>query len=457
MRIIATRAVAQALHPGPSGHGAGSRVTSRTVTRVPTPRVSHDAAEALSGPMPASRPTPRALALALALAPALAACAPTVRTPLKQALPSVTGASSGVSAPCLGDPTRIDLGGVARGGVKADLDGDGIDDLALAVAGAGGGGAAVFFLHDGQGGLRESMKIPIPQTPTSIAAGDFNLDGIDDLAIGAAAPAALHVLLGRGRGEFIAGAIELKDVPAGLWTVDLDGNNAPDLLALDERGNAVQALLGDGHGEFKAGPRSGLPTRVTPAALTLADADRDGRLDLVALGESGRDAMLHFVRGDGKGGFGKVMQRRTVGRGPRAVLGAPLGGDEGHDLIALVDAAGEGGTTPVAAVLIGTGPLEYSAVGYFVPGPIGDATLDDLDLDGDADLIASAADGSALHVVPGDGRAGLGAAQSRRGGGFGSSVLVIGAGRRPLVLSFGPNSQHLHTFGLTRCAPAQTP
>lgn len=394
---------------------------------------------------------PRLVSCALALS-GLVACAPTIRTPLKQALPSVTGASAGTSAPCLGDPTRLDLGGPARGGVKADLDGDGVEDLALAVAGPGGG-AAVFFLHDAQGGLRQSMRVPIPQTPTSIAAGDFNADGLDDLAIGAADPAALHVLLGRGRGEFIAGAIELKDAPLELWSIDLDGNNTKDLLALDDRGRGVQALLGDGRGEFKPGPRSHLPTAVTPAALTLADANRDGILDLVALGEGHKDALLYFVRGDGKGGFTKLMQRRAVGRGPRAVLGAPIGGDDGHDLIALVDAAGEGGTTPVAAVLINTAPLEYSAVGYFAPGPAGDAVLEDLDLDGDPDLIVSAADGSALHIVPGDGRAGLGPAQSRRGSDLGTSVLVLGEGRRPIVLSFGPNSQHLHVFGLTRCAP----
>lgn len=422
------------------------------MTRAPkAPRdggVSDGPATAFGDLMSATRLASFALALS-----GLVACAPTIRTPLKQALPSVTGASVGASAPCLGDPTRLDLGGPARGGVKADLDGDGIDDLALAVAGPGGG-AAVFFLHDAQGGLRQSMRIPIPQTPTSIAAGDFNADGLDDLAIGAADPAALHVLLGRGRGEFIAGAIELKDAPLELWAIDLDANNTPDLLALDDRGHAVQALLGDGRGEFKPGPHSRLPTAVSPAAVTLADADRDGRLDLVALGEGHKEALLYLVRGDGKGGFHKVMQRRAIGRGPRAVLGAPLGGDEGHDLIALVDAAGEGGTTPVAAVLINTAPLEYSAVGYFAPGPAGDAVLDDLDLDGDLDLILGAADGGALHVVPGDGRAGLGPAQSRRAGGLGSSVLVLGSGRRPLVLSFGPNSQHLHAFGLTRCAAA---
>lgn len=398
-------------------------------------------------------PAPRLLSLA-ALSLGLVACAPTIRTPLKQALPSVTGATPSASGPCLSDPTRLDLGGPASGGTKADLDGDGIEDLALAVVGPGGG-AAVFFLHDGQGGLRQSMRVPIPQTPTAITAGDFNADGLHDLAIGAADPPALHVLLGRGRGEFIAGAIELRHAPAALWTTDLDRNGTPDLLALDQGGHAVQSLIGDGRGEFQVGPHSHLPTAALPSALTLVDADRDGTHDLAVLGDGRREAMLHFVRGDGRGGFGKLMQRRAVGRGARALLGAPIAGDDGHDLVALVDSAGEGGASPVAAVLVSTGPLQYSAVGYFAPGPIGDATLADVDLDGDADLVASAADGGALHVIPGDGRGGFDRAQSRAVAGLGTGVLVLGAGRRPIVLSFGPGSQHLHVFGLQRCPTGQ--
>lgn len=405
--------------------------------------------------MPAvSRAVSRALALA---ALALVACAPTIRTPLKQALPSVTGATAGTQAPCLGDPARFDLGGGASGGALADLDGDGDKDLALAVAGPGGG-AAVFFLVEGPGVLRQSMRVPVPQTPTAIAAGDFNGDGLDDLALGASDPPALHVLLGRGRGEFIAGATELRDAPLALWTADLDNNGAPDLLALDDRGHSVQALLGDGRGEFQLGPHSHLPTTTTAAGVTLADADRDGVLDLVALGDGRKEALLHLVRGDAHGGFNKEMQRRAIGRGARAVLAAPIGGDGGHDLVALVDAAGEGGTTPVAAVLIGAGPLDYTAVGYFAPGPVGDATLADLDLDGDPDLIASAADGAALHVVPGDGRAGFGPARTRRSDGLGTSVLALTADRSPpLVLTFGPASQHLHAFGLARCDGGKAP
>ncbi|MFY0540171.1 hypothetical protein [Nannocystis pusilla] len=139
-----------------------------------------------------------------------------------------------------------------------------------------------------------------------------------------------------------------------------------------------------------------------------------------------------------------------VGSGARALLGAPLAGDDGHDLLALVDSAGGGAGSPVAAVLINNGPRDYSAVGYFVPGPLGDATLADLDLDGDLDLVGTGADSSAVHVVPGDGRGGFGQAQSRRAAGLGASVVVLDAAR-PTVLSFGPGSQQLHAFPVTRC------
>ncbi|MCY1008857.1 VCBS repeat-containing protein [Nannocystis pusilla] len=249
----------------------------------------------------------RALGLSLLLCDLLA-CAPTIRTPLKQALPSVTGDTAVAAGPCLGEPARIDLGGPVVGGALADLDGNGVKDVALAVAGPGGG-AAVFLLHDGQGGLKQSMRVPIPQTPTAIAADDFNNDGLDDLAIGAADPPALHVLLARGRGEFIAGATPLRTAPAALWVAKLDGNDSVDLLALDQGGKAVRALLGDGHGEFLEGKRNGLPTAAQPAALTLVDADRDQILDLAVLGDSRREAAITLIRGDGHGSF----KRRSSG------------------------------------------------------------------------------------------------------------------------------------------------
>src|SRR5690606_791276 len=72
--------------------------------------VSPPGGPAFCGSMPAPRLVPRALGLLLMSG---LACAPTIRTPLKQALPSVTGDSTGPAGPCLGEPARLDLGGPA--------------------------------------------------------------------------------------------------------------------------------------------------------------------------------------------------------------------------------------------------------------------------------------------------------------------------------------------------------
>ena len=387
-------------------------------------------------------PLPLLAILALVAATA-SACVPVVRTPLKQALPSVLGAEA--AAPlCYGDPGVIDVGGAAVAGTIADIDGDGRADLALMTHGAGGH-AVTFAINDGRGGLGLTTGLKFPMTPSAIEAADLDADGVIDLAI-AASPAAgsrgdpaIHVLLGRGQGQFIAGAVATRVRPVGLWIADFTGDGAIDLLALGDSGREVELLVGDGRGEFRQGRRSRLPGQVHPEGLTVGDFDLDKRLDLALLYDHGgkAEAIVAVARGDGAGAF-KLASRRVVGRHGRALVAADFNADGLADLTALADAASDGDSAPIAAVMLGDGALGFSAIGYFGPAQVGDAIVGDVDRDGAPDLLASSRRGDAINILPADGR-----------GGFGQRVTVAGAAGqiaraadldgdgRPELLSFG--------------------
>lgn len=392
--------------------------------------------------MPPRRPTaPASLFVLLALT----ACVPTVRTPLKQALPSVLGADA--AAPlCYAEAGTVDVGGSALAGTVADIDGDGRLDLALVVSGASGY-AVTFAMHDGANGLKQTPGLKFPMIPTAIEATDFNADGLTDLAI-AAVPAgsgdpAVHVLLGRGAGQFIAGAVATRVGPVALWIADTTGDGILDILALDRKGGEVEALIGDGRGEFKSGPRTGLPAAVRPSALTLGDFDADKKIDLAMMYDRGgkAEATVAVARGDGEGEF-KVSSKRVIGRSGRALVAADFNRDGLPDLVALADAGGDGSTTPIAAVLLGDGTTKFSAISYFGPEAVADASLDDLDRNGVPDLVASSQRRDAVRILPADGRGGFAQVVTVATPNAGQIVRTadLDGDGRPELLTFGPEA-----------------
>lgn len=97
------------------------------------------------------------------------------------------------SGEVIGDPSAGDLFGSAL--AAGDFDGDGVSDLAIGAPGddpAGGGGVNVLYGQafaalgtSGQQFWSQDFPAPNEQFGFSLASGDFNGDGRDDLAIGA--------------------------------------------------------------------------------------------------------------------------------------------------------------------------------------------------------------------------------------------------------------------------------
>jgi hypothetical protein len=201
------------------------------------------------------------------------------------------------------NPTAVAVG---------DFNGDGLPDLA--VANEFSGGVSV-LLGNGDGSFQPAQSYAAGFNPTAVAVGDFNGDGLPDLAV-ASLGGGVRVLLGNGDGSFqttpvsyVAGG-PLSAVAVG----DFNGDGLPDLAALDSGSNDVSILLNDGSWPGSGGAPGGLPRpRPAPAA-----ADRFAAAALRADGGVSRVPAV--------GAAGPAEAQRPPVPGQRAPAGAALAG-----------------------------------------------------------------------------------------------------------------------------------
>src|SRR5262249_17263102 len=123
--------------------------------------------------------------------------------------------------------------------------------------------------------------------PYGVVVGDFNRDGFQDLAIAdeGSNPSAITVLLGNGSGGFSPGpAITAGSGEFSLVMGDFNGDGIQDLAAGDSGTGSVSVLLGDGAGGFSVGSGSpfSLPSASGTVSLAVGDFNLDGIEDIAA-------------------------------------------------------------------------------------------------------------------------------------------------------------------------------
>jgi hypothetical protein len=124
----------------------------------------------------------------------------------------------------------------------ADLNHDGALDLALLNCIAG---SVTIWLNNGAGAFGPPTDYPVGFSPLSIAAADFNGDGNMDLLVRGGTTAV--ILLGHGDGSFtVADPMSVPDDSGRRNTVavgDFNGDGMPDIAFLDNSGGAVAVML----------------------------------------------------------------------------------------------------------------------------------------------------------------------------------------------------------------------
>jgi hypothetical protein len=165
---------------------------------------------------------------------------------------------------------------IVTGLVAADFNGDGIPDLVE----TNRDGTVNVLLGNGDSTFQGPVAFQPGVFAGSVAAADLRGNGITDLILTSVDPRdpAVSVLLGNGDGTFQAAV--RTGVVTGAGSVlagDFNGDGIPD-LAVISAGNSVSVLQGNGDGTFQ-NPVSYLAGD-TPVSLVAADFNGDGALDL---------------------------------------------------------------------------------------------------------------------------------------------------------------------------------
>ena len=251
-----------------------------------------------------------------------------------RSIPTCNGQFTRQSLPTPGIfPTRI---------ASADLNGDGIGDLA--VVNSGSHSVSVFLGTSAGGFVVDGPPLTAGNDPFDVTLADVNGDGRPDIVVTNAASGDVSVFPNLGNGNF--GAPQLIRAGSGPFDITADGgvqsldqttavavgvfdkSTGPGVLAVNTGANTFSLLPGLGDGGlsnpqvFQAGSH--------PTQVVLGDFNKDGNLDAAIL-NTGDDTISIYL-GDGKGDF-YLKSVVSAGEDPTGFAAADLTGNGILDLV----------------------------------------------------------------------------------------------------------------------------
>jgi hypothetical protein len=325
--------------------------------------------------------------------------------------------SGGVGDGTFGAPVTYATGSAPLAAAVGDWNADGITDLAVANSGTGsvsllpGNGTA--GAGDGTFGAATSMGVS--GEPSGIATGDFDEDGIADLAV-ACASAGTTLMLGNGSGgvgdgTFTAHPPIATGTASAIVVDDFDDNGIWDLAVTTPSGARV--LLGNGAGGRGDGTFAAFvnyPCQSSPQSIATGDWNADGITDL-AVGNVG-SASVSVLLGNGTGGVGDgtfaAAAHYSAGGSPYGVSVADWNADGVTDLT-VANNTSVRTFSVLTGVTVAGAPTGAFAPAQAVPTPgqPRNLLLGDFDEDGAVDALAVQLAAGNVARIPGGCGAGL--------------------------------------------------
>lgn len=262
--------------------------------------------------------------------------------------------------------------------VSGDFNGDGIPDLAVSNTGSS---TVSILLAGSKGTFTAGTSLPIGASPGAIAVGDFNRDGKSDLAVVVPSSGTVAIFLGNGDGTFTASTSPAYVLPqsTGIVVADVNGDGFQDLVVANSNSSCVTILLGHGDGSFT--PSSYSPASgAAPQSIVQADFNGDGVTDLAITNDS-YNGTVTILLGNGDGTFTAAPSLSTAAN-PYSIAVGDFNQDGRPDL-----AVGTNGNG--VSLFLGNGDGTFTAASSpLASGGVIALASADINGDGIPDLIA---------------------------------------------------------------------